>query len=161
MDMAEKRPEFPIEQQIRNDVKEAMKARDQLKIDTLRMALNAIKNVEVARTDTKNPDYRKPLTEEDCMQVLEQEVKKRMQAIELYNKGGRAELAEKEQKEADILRTYTQASQMSDADLQAAVQSLIDQHGKEFRKVMPLAMKELKEKADGYRVRKVVEDLTR
>lgn len=159
MEMAEKREDFPIEQQIRNDLKDAMRARDQLKIDTLRMALNSIKNVEVARTDVKHEDYRKPLTEADCFRVLELEVKKRTQAIDLYKKGGRPELAEKEQNESNILQAYLQASQMSDADLQAAIQALIDQHGNEFRKVMPLAMKELKGQADGSRIRKQLEEL--
>src|SRR5438477_10135458 len=51
--MAEARQEFPIEQQLRKDVREAQRARDQLKLDTLRMALGAIHNLEVARTDRK------------------------------------------------------------------------------------------------------------
>src|SRR6266576_6438748 len=111
--MAESRQEFPIEQQLRKDVQEAQRARDQLKLDTLRMALGAIHNLEVARTDRKNAEYGKALTEADCLRVLEQEVKKRQQAIPLYEQGGRSDLAEKEQRESDILQAYLQASQMS------------------------------------------------
>ncbi|MBX5451958.1 MAG: GatB/YqeY domain-containing protein, partial [Thermogemmatispora sp.] len=69
--MAQTREEFPIEKQIRKDIQDAQRARDQLKIDTLRMALGAIHNLEVARTDSKHPEYGKPLTEADCYQVIE------------------------------------------------------------------------------------------
>src|SRR5213595_3791991 len=119
--MAEARQEFPIEQQIRQDMKEAQRSRDQLKVDTLRMALGAIHNLEVARTDRKNPDHGKPLTEGDTLNVLEQEVKKRNQAIPLYKQGGRDELAEKEQRELDILQVYLQGSQLSDDEVRAIV----------------------------------------
>src|SRR5215469_18291657 len=95
--MPEPRQAFPIEQQLRKDVQDAQRAHDQLKLDTLRMALSAIHNLEVARTDRKNPEYGQPLTEADCYKVLEQEIKKRNQAIPFYQKGGRNELAEKEQ----------------------------------------------------------------
>src|SRR5579884_3122319 len=99
------RQEFPIEQQLRKDTVEAQKARDQSRIDTLRMALGAIHNLEVARTDRKNPEYGQPLTESDVMKVLEQEIKKRNQAIPLYKQGGRNDLAEKEQREMEILQS--------------------------------------------------------
>src|SRR6266478_4861486 len=98
--MAGTRQEFPIEQQLRKDIQDAQRARDQVKLDTLRMALGAIHNLEVARTDRKNPEYGQPLTEADCVRVLEQEVKKRSPAIQLYQQGGRNELVEKEQHEA-------------------------------------------------------------
>lgn len=158
--MPEKRAEFPIEQQLRKDIIEAQKARDQVRLDTLRMALGAIHNLEVARTDRKHPEYGKALTEEDAMHVLEQEVKKRNQAIPLYRQGGRTDLAEKEQREAEILQHYTQASQWSDEQVRAVVERIIGEQGKEFRKVMPVAAKELKGKADGARVQKFVRELT-
>ncbi len=131
------RQEFPIEQQLRKDIQDAQRARDQLKLDTLRMALGAIHNLEVARTDRKNAEYGLPLTEADCLKVLEQEVKKRKQAIDLYKQGGRSDLAEKEQREMNILSTYLQGSQLSDDDLRAIVSQLIEEQGKEFRRVMP------------------------
>ena len=107
------RQEFPIEQQLRKDIQEAQRARDQVKLDTLRMALGAIHNLEVARTDRKSPEFGQPLTEADCLKVLEQEVKKRGQAIPLYQQAGRRDLVEKEQREMDILQHYLQASQPS------------------------------------------------
>src|SRR6266568_6498347 len=99
--MAESRQEFPIERQLRKDIQDAQRARDQLKLDALRMALGAIHNLEVARTDRKNSEYGQPLTEADCLKELEQEVKKRSQAIPFYKKGGRNDLADKEQREME------------------------------------------------------------
>ena len=157
--MAESRQEFPIEQQLRKDIQEAQRARDQLKLDTLRMALGAIHNLEVARTDRKNPEFGQALTEVDCLRVLEQEVKKRKQAIDFYKQGRRGELAEKEQRESDILQAYLQGSQMSDDELRAVVARLIESHGKEFKRVMPLAAKETKGRANGARVQQVVREM--
>lgn len=94
------------------------------------------------------------------MRVLEQEAKKRNQAIPLYKQGGRNDLAEKEQRELDILQTYLQASQLSDDDIRAVVTNLIAQHGKEFRRVMPLAAKETKGRAEGARVQRIVREMT-
>jgi uncharacterized protein YqeY len=154
------RQEFPLEQQLRKDIQEAQRARDQLKLDTLRMALGAIHNLEVARTDRKHAEFGQPLTEADCLRVLEQEVKKRSQAIPLYKQGGRNDLAEKEQHELDILQPYLQGSQLSDDEIRAIVSGLIAQHGKEFKRVMPLTIKETKGRADGARVQRIVRELT-
>ncbi len=157
--MTAPRQEFPIEQQLRKDIQDAQRARDQLKLDTLRMALSSIHNLEVARTDRKNPEYGQPLTEADCLRVLEQEVKKRSQAIPFYQQGGRNELVEKEQREMEILQTYLQSSQMSDDELRAVVARLVEEQGKEFKRVMPLAIKETKGRADGARVQRIVREL--
>ena len=158
--MTEPRQAFPIEQQLRKDIQDAQRAHDQLKLDTLRMAMSAIHNLEVARTDHKNPEYGQPLTEADCLKVLEQEVKKRNQAIPFYKQAGRNELAEKEQREMEILQTYIQGSQMSDDELRVVVAKLVEEQGKEFKRVMPLAIKETKGRADGARVQQIVRELT-
>jgi uncharacterized protein len=158
--MAGQRAELAIEQQLRKDIQEAQRAHDQLRLDTLRMAIGAIHNLEVARTDRKNPEYGQPLTEADGVRVLEQEAKKRNQAIPLYKQGGRNDLAEKEQRELDILQTYLQASQLSDDDIRAVVTNLIAQQGKEFRRVMPLAAKETKGRAEGALVQRIVREMT-
>ena len=154
------REEFPLERQLRKDIQDAQRARDQLKLDTLRMALGAIHNLEVARTDRKNPEFGQPLTEGDTLKVLEQEIKKRSQAIPFYKQGGRTELVEKEQREMEILQSYLQGTQLSDSDLRAIVAKLIDANGKEFRKVMPLAAKETKGRAEGARVQQIVREMT-
>ena len=158
--MTAPRQAFPIEQQLRKDIQDAQRAHDQLKLDTLRMAMSAIHNLEVARTDHKNPEYGQPLTEADCLKVLEQEVKKRNQAIPFYKQAGRNELAEKEQREMAILQTYIQGSQMSDDELRTVIAKLVDEQGKEFKRVMPLAIKETKGRADGARVQEIVRELT-
>jgi uncharacterized protein YqeY len=157
--MTAPRQEFPIEQQLRKDIQDAQRARDQLKLDTLRMALSSIHNLEVARTDRKNPEYGQPLTEADCLRVLEQEVKKRSQAIPFYKQGGRNELAEKEQREMEILQAYLQGSQLSDDELRAIVARLIEEQGKEFKRVMPLAAKETRGRADGAHVQRIVREM--
>lgn len=154
------REEFPLERQLRKDIQDAQRARDQLKLDTLRMALGAIHNLEVARTDRKNSEYGQPLTEGDTLKVLEQEIKKRSQAIPFYQQGGRTGLVEKEQREMEILQGYAQGAQLSDDDLRARVAKLIDENGKEFRKVMPLAAKETKGRAEGARVLQIVREMT-
>ncbi len=158
--MTAPREAFPIEQQLRKDIQDAQRAHDQLKLDTLRMALSSIHTLEVARTDHKNPEFGQPLTEADCLKVMEQEVKKRNQAIPFYNQAGRNALAEKEQREIEILQTYIQDSQMSDDDLRAVVAKLVEEQGKEFKRVMPLAIKETKGRADGARVQQIVRELT-
>lgn len=157
--MAEARKEFPIEQQLRQDIQEAQRAKEQQRMDTLRMALGAIHNLEVARTDRKNPDFGKPLTEGDCFKVLEQEVKKRSQAIELYRKAKRDDLANKEQRELEILQPYLANAYMSETELRALITELIAQHGKEFKAVMPLASKATRGKADGKLVSQLVREM--
>jgi uncharacterized protein YqeY len=158
--MAEARQEFPIELQLRKDIRDAQRARDQLKLNTLRMALGEIHNLEVARTDRKNQEFGQPLTEGDCLRTLEQEIKKRQQAIPLYKQAGRLELVEKEQREMDILQSYLQGSQLSDDDLRSVIARLIEEHGKEFKRVMPLAAKETKGRANGARVQQIVREMT-
>jgi uncharacterized protein YqeY len=158
--MAEARQDFPIEQQLRKDIQEAQRAKDQQRLDTLRIALGAIHNLEIARTDRKNADFGKPLTEADCYKVLEQEIKKRNQAIELYKQAKREELAAKEQKEVDILQPYLAGAYMSETELRALIAELIVAHGKEFKAVMPLASKATRGKADGKLVNQLVKELT-
>jgi uncharacterized protein len=158
--MAEARQEFPIEQQLRKDIQEAQRAKEQQRLDTLRMALGAIHNLEVARTDRKNADFGKELTEADCFKVLEQEIKKRSQAIEMYRKAKRDELADKEQHELAILRPYLADAYMSEGELRTFVADLVAQHGKEFKTVMPLASKATRGKADGKLVSQLVREMT-
>lgn len=158
--MAEVRQEFPLEQQLRKDIQDAQRSKDQQRLDTLRMALGAIHNLEVARTDRKHQQFGQPLTEGDCYKVLEQEIKKRNQAIELYKQAGRTELAAKEQHEADILQPYLAGAYMSEAELRQLVTELVEQNGKVFKVVMPLAAKATRGKADGKLVSQLVKEMT-
>ena len=148
-----------LEARLRADVQQAQRARDQVRLDTLRLSLNAIHLEEVARTDRDNPNYGKPLTEADRIALLEKQVKQRNEAAALYRKGNRPELAEKEEREATIIQTYLPAK-MTDEELREIVNGLIAMHGKEFKKIMPLAAKETKGRAEGARVQQIVRELT-
>ncbi len=149
----------PIEERLRTDLTAAQRERDQQKVDTLRIALGAFHNEEIARTDAAHKQHRAPLTEADRLALLEKQIKQRLEAAEIYRKGNRPELAEKEEREANILQVYLPAK-MSDEELRALVGSLIAQHGKDFRTVMPIASRETKGRADGKRVHEIVRELT-
>lgn len=149
----------PLEARLHDDVKIAQRERDQVRVDTLRLALNAFHQEEVARTDAKHPRHRQTLTEEDRYSLIEKQVKQREEAIAFYRKAGRDELAAKEEREATLLRAYLPA-QMSDDELRAFVVGLVAEQGKDFRKVMPIAARETKGRADGRRVQEIVRELT-
>jgi uncharacterized protein YqeY len=148
-----------LEERLRADAQQAQRARDQLRLDTLRLALNAIHLEEVARTDSKNPNYNKPLTAADRLAVLEKQVKQRHEAAALFRQGNRPELAEKEEKEAAIIQAYLPA-RLTDDELRQIVSGLIATHGREFKTIMPLAAKETKGRAEGGRVQQIVRELT-
>lgn len=148
-----------LEERLREDAKIAQRERDQVRLDTLRLALNAFHQEEVARTDAKHPRHRQPLTEQDRYSILEKQVKQRDEAAAIFRKAGRAELAEKEERESVLLKSYLPA-QMSDDELRAFVAGLVAEHGNDFRKVMPIASRETKGRADGRRVQEIVRELT-
>ncbi|HKV84565.1 MAG TPA: GatB/YqeY domain-containing protein [Ktedonobacterales bacterium] len=148
-----------LEQSLRADVKESMRAHDQVRVDTLRIALSAFHLEEVARTDEKHRQFRLPLTEQDRVSILEKQIKQRDEAAQIYRKAGRAEQAEKEEREAALLKAYLPA-QMSDDEIRALVSGLVAERGKDFRAVMPLASRETKGRADGKRVSEIVRELT-
>jgi len=148
-----------LEARLRADAQQAQRARDQVRLDTLRLALNAIHLEEVARTDHDNPNYGKQITEQDRLALLDKQVKQRHEAAALYRKGNRPELAEKEEREATILQTYLPAK-MTDDELRELISRLIATQGKDFKKIMPLAAKETKGRAEGARVQQIVRELT-
>lgn len=148
-----------LEARLREDLKEATRARDQVRMDTLRLGLNAIHTEEVARTDAKHPLHGQPLSEADRFAVLDKQVKQRQEAAQIFRANNRPELAEKEEREARILSAYLPA-RMTDDEIRQVVSGLIAQHGKDFRAVMPLASRELKGRADGRRVQEIVRELT-
>jgi uncharacterized protein YqeY len=148
-----------LEERLRTDLKDAQRQRDQVRTDTLRLALGAFHNEEVARTDAAHARHRQPLTEQDRVALLEKQIKQREEASRLFRDAGRTELADKEEREASILRTYMPA-RMGDDEIRALVARLVAEHGKDFRAVMPLASRETKGLADGRRVQEIVRELT-
>lgn len=156
--MAEATPS-ELETRLRADAQAAQRERDQVRLDTLRLALNAFHLEEIARTDRDNPNYGKTLTEQDRLNLLDKQVKQRNEAAALYRKGNRPELAEKEEREATILQAYLPA-RMTDDELRQVVSGLVAQHGREFKTIMPLAAKETRGRAEGARVQQIVRELT-
>jgi uncharacterized protein YqeY len=148
-----------LETRLRDDLKAATRARDQVHMDTLRLGLNAIHTEEVARTDAKHPLHGQAVTEADRVAVLDKQIKQRQEAAQIFRANNRPELAEKEEREAQILSAYLPA-RMTDDDIRLLVSGLIAQHGKDFRAVMPLASRETKGRADGRRVAEIVRELT-
>jgi uncharacterized protein YqeY len=144
--------ESEIVKRMRADLTEATRQRDQVRMDTIRMALDGFTLEEVARS-------RAALSEQDRVAIIDKQVKQRVEAAEIFRNAGRAELAETETRQAEILRAYM-PPRMSDEDIRALVAMLISQHGKEFKAVMPLASKETRGRADGKRVSEIVREMT-
>ncbi|HEX9058407.1 MAG TPA: GatB/YqeY domain-containing protein [Ktedonobacterales bacterium] len=148
-----------IEARLREDLREASRARDQLRMDTLRLALGAFHNEEVARTDSAHKQHRQPLTEQDRLSILDKQIKQRQESAALYRSGNRPDLVEREEREAAILQAYMPAK-LTDDEIRTIVAGLVAEHGKEFRTVMPIASRETKGRADGKRVQEIVRELT-
>lgn len=128
-----------------NDLKTAMKSADPETVGVLRLLLTAIKNKEIAkRGQTGNEE----LTDDEVVQALLTEAKKRKDAVELFLKGGRVDLAQKEEKELTILQRYL-PRQLTPAEIEQAIEKIISAlPAKEFGPAMKEVMKELKGKAD-------------
>ncbi len=143
-----------LKEQLQNDLKEAMKAKDSFKRDTIRFLMSAIKQVEV--------DTRKELSDADIVKIIQKSIKQREEAAQQYKEGGRDDLYEKETKEAEILRSYL-PKQLSDEELAQEVQAIIQEVGatsmKDMGKVMQAATKKLAGQADGKRISEMVKKL--
>lgn len=144
-----------LQEQIKKDLIEALKSKNSQKSSTLRMLQAAIKNKEIDLN-------RAEMTDEIILEVIGKEAKRRKEAISEFEKGGRPELAESEKKELEILSAYL-PEQSSDEEIENIVKKIIGDTGAsgkdDFGKVMGAAAKELKGKADGSRIRVVVEKL--
>ena len=148
-----------LEDQLKADLTTSMKSGQRERTDALRLLRAAIQKFRVDRTDPKNPQHGNEITEDDILGVLQKEIKQRRDSIEQFEKGNRADLAAKEQVELDIFQTYL-PKQLTREEIAAAIQPLIEREGKDFRKIMPLASKELKGKAEGRLINEVVKELT-
>ena len=143
-----------LKEQISEEMKNAMKAREQLTVDTLRSALSAFGYKKVEKNGAE-------LSGEEELAVLQKLVKQRNDSINEYQKAGRGELADKEIAERDILARYLPA-QKSEAEVRAMVQAIIDAlppEGRNQGAAMKAVMPQLKGLADGNLVRQIVGDL--
>jgi uncharacterized protein len=129
---------------INNAVKDAMRARDERKLSTLRMVNSTIKNADIEARGQGKP----PLTDADLLSVLQKMIKQRQEAVELYDKGGRAELAAQEREEIAIITGYL-PKQMSEADVKGAISAVIAETGASGIKDMGKVIGVLKTKYAG------------
>jgi uncharacterized protein len=102
---------------INNAVKEAMKAKDERKLSTLRMVNSTIKNADIDARGQGKP----PLSDADLLSVLQKMIKQRQESVELYDKGGRSELAAQEREEIAVISTYLPKQMSDDAAISAIV----------------------------------------
>lgn len=136
-----------IAETLNQKISQALKAGDSVRVSTLRLLSNALHNEKIA----KGQD----LTEEDETKVLQRQVKQRKESIEAYQKGGRQELADKEQKELEILQEFL-PKEMTDQELAEIIQqtvSKMDNQGmQDFGRVMGKIMPKIQGRASGERV---------
>lgn len=139
-----------LKQQVEADLKEAMRSGDDTKRSVLRMLLSAVRNKEI---DVQKKDM--GLSDEEVLDVIRSEVKKRKDSIEGYEKGGRTELAEKEQAEMILLQSYL-PPELSEEEVIRIIKDGIRESGAlsmhDFAKVMKVIMPILKGKASGDRI---------
>ena len=142
------------ESKIREDLKEALKQRDEARVSVLRMLLSAIKNTEIAQ--------QKPLDEDKILDVISTEVKRHRESIEAFRQGNRNDLVAQEEAELSILMGYL-PKQMSREEIKAAAQQVIEAMGvkgiKDKGKVMSQLMPQLRGKAGGKEASEVVSEL--
>ncbi|TKX33854.1 GatB/YqeY domain-containing protein [Campylobacter taeniopygiae] len=143
-----------LKEQILNDIKEAMKQKNDFKRDVLRTLNAALKQFEI--------DQRITLDDEKIFKIIIGEIKKRKDAVELYIKGGREDLAQKENDEIAILEIYL-PKQLSDEELKSALKKIIEKLGVSSLKEQGLVMKEAKEefgaRVDGKRLNEVLREI--
>jgi len=141
-----------IIEQIDKDFQQALKEKNQGAVSTLRLLSSALKYERIKKMAD--------LTDEDALKVLKSEIKKRREAINDYEKGGRPELAAKEKAEIEMIEKYLPA-QMEEAQVKVKVQAILQtlEDKDNLGKVMGQVMAELKGQVDGALVKKIVEDL--
>lgn len=120
-----------LRDQINNAVKDAMKSGEKLKLSTLRLANAAIKNADIEARGQGKP----PLGDAEVLALLQKMIKQRQESIELYEKGGRAELAAAERGEIDIITGFL-PKQLSEAETKAAIDAAIAETGASSMKDM-------------------------
>jgi uncharacterized protein YqeY len=123
-----------LKERLRADLNDAMRARDQVRMRTLRMALTSITNEEVSGAAARD------LTDDEVLKVLTREAKKRREAAEAFSAAGRSDQAEAERAEGDVLARYLPA-QLNDEDLAALVSAAITETGAAGPSAMGQVMK--------------------
>jgi len=130
-------------------MKLAMKAHDQVRLDAIRMMISSIKYALVDKPE---------MSEEDVVAVLTKEAKKRRESVEAYKAGGRQELADREQFELNLIEEYLPKMMSEDEVRQVVSSKLQDKEGIGIGEAMKIVLAELKGKADGGVIARVVKD---
>jgi uncharacterized protein YqeY len=143
-----------VQEKIQTQMTEAMRNKDQLRLSVLRMMKSAIKNKEIEKM--------KPLDDAEAVSVLNTLVKQRKDSVDQFRKGGREELAQKEESEIKIIEEYLPAAASED-DIRIAIEEAIQETGaasvKDMGKVMKAALARLAGKStDGSRVSQMVKE---
>jgi uncharacterized protein YqeY len=129
---------------INNALTQAMKAGDKRRVSTLRLVNSAVKNADIeARGHGKGP-----LSDDELLSLLQKMIKQRHESVELYEKGGRPELAAQEREEIEIIASYL-PKQMSDAEMRAAIEAAVAESGAAGMKDMGKVIAVLKTKYAG------------
>jgi uncharacterized protein YqeY len=137
--IAEEKVASVLRDDINKSLTEAMKAKDQRRVSTLRMVNAAIKNADIEARGTG----KSALTDDDLLGLCQKMIKQRQESVELYEKGGRKELADQEREEIAIITGFL-PQQMDEAQAQAAIAEVIKQEGATGMKDMGKVMAALK-----------------
>ena len=132
-----------LQERVDSDLKDAMRAKNTTKLGVLRMLKSALKYAAIAKSDAEAE-----LSDAEAAQVIRKQVKQRQDSIESFEKGGRAELAEKEKEELSILTGYLPQTMSSD-EVSKAVRETIAETGATSRAQMGAVMKVLQMKVAG------------
>ncbi len=139
-----------LKAQLEMEMKDAMRARDSLKLNAIRFLMAQIKNKEI--------DLRKELTDEDIFKIIQTLVKQRKESIAFSEKAGRSDLVEKEKAELALLESYLPKS-LSDEEIIAIISDVVKELNatqKDFGKVMKAVMPRIAGRADGGKVNELV-----
>ncbi|WP_263832829.1 GatB/YqeY domain-containing protein [Sulfurospirillum oryzae] len=139
---------------LQDDLKEAMKSKDNFKRDAIRFLMSALKQIEV--------DERKVLSDSDIIKIIQKSLKQRDDAATAFKEAGRVDLYDKEIAEATILKSYL-PKQLSDEELKIIVQKHIQASGatslKEIGKIMSGVLAECEGVADGKRINAIAKEI--
>jgi uncharacterized protein YqeY len=141
-----------IDQKLDTDMKEAAKAKDKVKLSTIRLMKTAIHNKEI--------DLKKKLDEAEVLQVLSSMVKQRNDSIEQFTKGNRPDLADRERRELEIIKGFM-PEEMSEEQIRAEIAAAIQKVGATGVRDMGKVMKELMPKITGKADGKVVSEMVK
>jgi uncharacterized protein YqeY len=137
-----------------DDLKQAMRSRDKLRLSVIRLVMSAVKNTEIAR--------RADLSDTDILGVIAKEARQRQESIEAFKQGNRHDLVAREEAELAILQEYL-PEQMTREEIIAAARQVIEEVGAQGPgdkgKVMPKIIAQLKGRADGREINAVVTEL--